>query len=53
MLDKMKQDERGWTRYLTYGSGPEKRETPALKNIYFLKVPGAPIVLCCGYWEDA
>jgi len=38
---------------MTHGSGPEKRKTPGLKNMYFLKVPGKAIVLCCGYWEDA
>lgn len=53
MLEKVKQVENGWTRYLTYGSGPEKRETPGLKHMYFFKVPGETIVICCGYWEDA
>jgi len=53
MLEKAKQDKGGWTTYMTYGSGPEKRKTPGLKNMYFLKVPGEAIVLCCGYWEDA
>ena len=53
MLEKAKQGKGGWTTYMTYGSGPEKRKTPGLKNMYFLKVPGEAIVLCCGYWEDA
>ena len=53
MLEKMKQEEAAWTSYVTYGSGPEKRKTPGLKNMYFYKVPGENIVLCCGYWEDA
>lgn len=53
MLERAKQEVGGWTTYVTYGSGPEKRKTPALKNMYFFKVPGENIVLCCGYWEDA
>jgi hypothetical protein len=53
ILQRAEQSEDGWTRYMTYGSGPEKRKTPALKNMYYLKVPGQAIVLCCGYWEDA
>lgn len=43
----------GWVTYTTYGAGPERRTTPGLKNMYYLKVPGEAIVLCCGYWEDA
>ncbi len=42
----------GWVSYKTYGAGPEKRDTAALKYMYYLKVPGENIVLCCGYWED-
>jgi len=52
ILDRAKKQKSGWTSYLTYGSGPDKRQTPGLKNMYFLKVPGQSIVLCCGYWED-
>lgn len=52
ILKRAVQDENGWTRYMTYGSGPERREAPALKNMYFLKIPGQAIVLCCGYWEN-
>lgn len=51
ILVKAKQADNGWTSYMTYGSGPEKRKTPGLKNMYFLKVPGKKIVLCSGYWE--
>ena len=51
ILERAGQSDNGWTRYMTYGSGPERRTTPALKNMYFLKVPGKTIVLCCGYWE--
>jgi len=53
MLEKAAQGKGGWTTYMTYGSGPEKRKTPGLKNMYFLKVPGEAIVLCCGHWKDA
>jgi len=53
ILKKAKQEKNGWISYKTYGSGPEKRKTPALKNMYFLKMHGKNIVLCCGYWEDA
>ena len=53
ILQKAKQEKDGWISYMTYGSGPEKRKTPALKNMYFLKMHGKSIVLCCGYWEDA
>lgn len=53
ILERAGQVEGGWTSYTTYGSGPDKRETPALKHMYFLKTPGKNIVLCCGYWEDS
>lgn len=53
ILEKAKKKENGWITYMTYGSGPDKRKTPGLKNMYFLKVPGENIVLCCGYWEDS
>lgn len=53
ILKKAQQTDNGWTSYMTYGSGPERRKTPGLKNMYFLKVSGKNIVLCCGYWEDA
>ena len=43
--------ENGWSSYMTYGSGAERRKAPALKNMYFLKVPDRKIILCCGYWE--
>lgn len=52
ILKRAGQTASGWTSYMTYGSGPEKRKAPALKNMYFLKVPDKKIVLCCGYWED-
>lgn len=53
ILRNARQNKDGWSSHMSYGSGPEKRATPGLKNIYFLKVPGKNIVLCCGYWEDA
>lgn len=53
ILDRAKQETGGWTTYMTYGSGPERREAPGLKNMYFFKVPGENIVVCCGYWEGA
>ena len=53
ILRQARQRKEGWSSYMSYGSGPEKRDTPGLKNMYFLKVPGKNIVLCCGYWEDA
>lgn len=52
MLQKARPGEVGWVTYTTYGSGPERRKTPGLKNMSFFKVPGKNIVLCCGYWED-
>lgn len=52
ILARAGKSENGWTSYMTYGSGPERRKKPALKNMYFFKVPGKKIVLCCGYWED-
>lgn len=52
ILERARQTKSGWIQYMTYGSGPERRKTPALKKMYFLKVPGKNIVLCCGYWED-
>lgn len=51
ILERAEQTENGWTSYMTYGSGPEKRKTPGLKHMYYLKVSGMNIVLCCGYWD--
>ena len=53
ILEQAKQTASGWMTFMTYGSGLERRETPGLKNMYFLRVSGENIVLCCGYWEDA
>ena len=53
ILQQAQKGEGGWMTYWTYGSGPEKRETPGLKNMYFLKVPDENLILCCGYWEDS
>lgn len=52
ILEKAGQAGNGWSTYMTYGSGPEKRKTPGLKNMYFFKIPDEKIVLCCGYWEE-
>ncbi len=52
ILERAGKTGNGWSTYMTYGSGPEKRKTPGLKNMYFLKVPDEKIVLCCGYWDD-
>lgn len=53
ILEKVRQQEKGWITYMSRGSGPDRREVPALKNMHYYKVPGEQIVLCCGYWEDA
>lgn len=53
ILEKAQKEANGWTSYMTLGSGPDKREIPGLKNMYFLKVPNENIVLCCGYWENS
>ena len=44
--------DRGWVTYMTYGSGPERREKPELKYMHFFKVPDEKILLCVGYWND-
>jgi len=53
ILNQATKAASGWTDYMTYGSGPERRKKPGLKHMYFLKVSGKDIVLCCGYWDDA
>lgn len=53
LIQKAKQVPSGWTKYLTHGSGPERRKVPEWKHMHFLKVPGKNIILCCGYWNDA
>jgi len=53
ILERAKKQERGWTTYMTHGSGPDKRKTPGLKNMYFLKIPGKNLILCSGYWDDS
>lgn len=52
ILKRARTEASGWISYYTRGSGPDKRETPGLKHMHFLKVPGKDIVLCCGYFED-
>lgn len=52
ILKTAKTKDKGWISYMTYGSGPERRETPELKYMHFFKVPGEKILLCVGYWND-
>lgn len=51
ILEKAKHTQSGWIRYMSYGTGSDRRETPGLKNMYFLKVSSENIVVCCGYWD--
>lgn len=45
-------EDKGWVTYMTFGSGPERREKAELKHMHFFKVPTENIILCVGYWND-
>ena len=53
ILNLAPKKEKGWFTYTSYGTGPERRDTPALKYMHYYRVAGTDILLCCGYWEDA
>ena len=52
ILDRAQTEASGWISYYTRGSGPDRRETPALKHMYFYRVAGRDIILCCGYFDE-
>ena len=52
ILQRAQTEDSGWITYNSIGSGPEKREKPAIKQMHFYRVPGKDMILCSGYWDE-